>query len=248
MKALGQALWASLWAPGRQWCAAAAALGYALVMLNQEQGLAVLCGSGLRAVDLLTAVSSPAWVFAAGWFSMLLAMMPPLLTEPVRHVWHASLPARRARALLFFVAGYVATWMFVALPLITLAWWIGSAFPQTTGLALLLAAALVWSGTPHAQRGRNNCHRFVRVRAAGVRADLDCCRYGLKLASACSVVCWPWMLLPLLVGPPWHAATMLAVTLWQLADRLHPPRRTVWQVPPVLDPLLVAIANRRALD
>lgn len=247
MNALSRALWASLWAPGRRWCAAAAALGYVLVMQNQEQGLAALCGSGLRAVDLLTAAPSPAWVFATGWFGMLLTMMPPLLTEPVRHVWHASLPKRRARALLFFAAGYVAPWMLVALPLTALAWWVNNALPQPAGLALLLAAALAWSGTPHAQRGHNNCHRFERVRAASLRADLDCCRYGMKLAAACCVVCWPWMLVPLLVGP-WHATVMLAVTLWQLADRLHPPRRAVWQVPPVLDPLLVAIANRRVLD
>lgn len=216
-------------------------------MHNQEQGLASLCGSGLRAVDLLAAAPSPSWVFAASWAGMLLAMMPPLLTEPVRHVWHASLPSRRARALAFFAFGYVVPWMLAALPLTALAWWVGSAMPHPAGLALLLAAALVWSGTPLSQRGRNRCHRYERVRAAGLRADLDSCRYGMKLAAACCVVCWPWMLLPLLVGT-WHAAAMLAVTAWQLADRLHPPRRAVWQVPPVLDPLLIAFASRRTLS
>lgn len=245
MKALGRALWASLWTSGRRWCTAAAALGYVLVMYHQEQGLAVLCGSDLRAVDMLTAALSPAWLFATSWSGMLLAMMPPLVTEPVRHVWHASLPSRRARALLLFAVGYVVPWMLVALPLTALAWWIGSALPQPAGLALLLAAALAWSGTPLAQRGRNRCHRFERVRAAGLWADLDSCRYGMKLAAACCVVCWPWMLVPLLLGGTWHAAAMLAVTVWQLADRLHPPRRAVWQVPPVLDPVLVAIASRK---
>ena len=247
MKALGRALWASLWTPGRRWCLAAVALGYVLVMHNQNQGLAMLCGSGPRAVDLLNVAFSPVWVFAASWSGMLLAMMPPLLTEPVRHVWHASLPSRRARALLFFAVGYVAPWMLVALPLTALAWWVGSALPQSAGLALVLVTALMWSVTPYAQRGRNYCHRFERVRAAGLRADQDSCRYGMRLAAACCLVCWPWMLVPLLVGT-WHFAAMLAVTIWQLADRLHPPRRAVWQVPPVLDPLLVAIANLRTLD
>lgn len=226
---------------------AAVAVGYVLVMHNQNRGLATLCGSGLRAVDLLNVALSPAWVFAASWSGMLLAMMPPLLTEPVRHLWHASLPSWRGRALLFFAAGCVALWMLVALPLTALAWWVGSALPQPAGLALVLAAALMWSLTPHAQRGRNYCHRFERVRAAGLRADLDSCRNGMTLAAACCLVCWPWMLVPLLVGT-WHAAVMLALTMWQLVDRLHPPRRAVWQVPPVLDPLLVAIANLRTLD
>lgn len=155
----------------------------------------------------------------------------------------ACQPSSGTRALLIFAGSYVALWILAAVPLTAFAWWVGSTLPQPAGLALLLAVALGWSETPYAQRARNYCHRFQRVRAAGVRADLDCGRYGLTLPVACCAVCWPWMLIPLLVGE-WHAAAMIAVTLWQLADRLHPPRRAMWQVPPVLDPLLVAITNR----
>ena len=47
----------------------------------------------------------------AGWLAMLLAMMPPLLAQPVLHVWWSSLRPRRPWALFLFGSAYTAVWM-----------------------------------------------------------------------------------------------------------------------------------------
>jgi hypothetical protein len=229
----------------------AAALGAAWsvsLALSAPSAIPVLCGTPLRALwgspdAFLEPPVTPLGVTVA-WLAMLLAMMPPLLGEPLRHVWFSSLPARRPWAILLFAASYFAVWVLVAPALILLAWLLRGV-ADGAAPAFALCVALAWSCAPWTQRARNRCHRVCRIGAAGLRADGECIAYGMRFAGRCVTVCWPWMILPLLVETL-HVVAMVGVALWMTLDRIAPPRRPSWQAPPVVDHLRSIARSRFA--
>lgn len=233
-----RALWQALVAPGRRWCTLVAAFGCAFALwLPAHTSLPAVCGalSRIPARDWLL-LMGPGWTLAdaaAGWIVMLVAMMPPLLAEPMRHVWFASLPRRRTWAAVLFVSAYVFVWTLAAPVLLLLTWTCRGSGSEMQDVAVGLGAAMLWSASPLAQHARNRCHRVLRVGATGHRADRECVSYGLYAGAMCVAVCWPWMLVVLLVESA-HLAVMLAIGLWLIMDRLFPPRRPAWQLPPAL--------------
>lgn len=236
-------LWLALFAPGRRWCTAIAAFGCAIaVWAPAGAALPGLCGSLIRTPpsDWGQLVGGPGVSpvdLGLGWIVMLLAMMPPLLADPIRHVWFASMPRRRAWAVGLCLAAYALVWTLVAPALMVLAWGLRGGLSETTALSVALCFAMVWSASPVAQWARNRCHGVRRVGANGRSADLECVAYGTYVGGACVAVCWPWMLLPIL-AEELHAPVMVLVTAWLVLDRLFPPRRAAWQLPPAVGQIL----------
>jgi predicted metal-binding membrane protein len=139
--------------------------------------------SGLELSLLLNPPELP----ALAWLLMFLAMMPPLLAQPIRHLWDRSLRRRRKRAVALFVAAYAAVWMLAGLVLLVAAILLRALAGAglLPSLALAIAIALLWQATPAKQTCLNRCHRLPRLSAFGLAADLDCLRYGLVAARWC---------------------------------------------------------------
>jgi predicted metal-binding membrane protein len=192
--------------------------------------LAITLDAALLAARLL---SPGALLFA--WLLMLVAMMPPLLVQPVVHIWHSSLAARRSRALALFAFGYASVWVAAGGLLIPGAVMLRIAAPGG-GAAVAVAIAIVWSCSPAAQAARNRCHRVYRLAPFGLVADRDCLGHGARTGLACAAACWPWMLVPMTIHS-FHVGTMLVAALVLFAERLAPSRPPRWQWPPALEVL-----------
>jgi predicted metal-binding membrane protein len=172
----------------------------------------------------------------AGWLLMVVAMMLPLVSMPLVRLWHATQPRARAGTTAAFVATYVGSWCvagFVLLP-------VAAVLARVDGAGAPIGAlliALLWSGSPWSQRARSRCHRAVRIAGRAPKAYLDAMRQGLVTASGCLGVCWPWMLLPMLLIEG-HLAAMLAVTAYLFADRIAPLSPPGWRIPPAFETLV----------
>jgi len=209
--------------------------------------LSALCGQfSLAGVAGGAAIAIGLWsptVLAAAWLVMIVAMMPPLLAQPVDHILRSSPRHRRRRSLFLFSLSYAAMWCAAGLLLVPAAIVLRLVLP---GLWAPLAAtllALAWSASPLAQAARNRCHRVRRIGAFGAAADRDCLRYGLSTGIACTTVCWPWMLVPIAFDAG-HLPAMVLVTVLLFADRTAPPAKACWRVPPAF-PVLAVLGRRQ---
>lgn len=121
---------------------------------------------------------------------MIVAMMFPMVTSSVRAVAARSLWRRRHRAILQFLAGYMAPWL-----LFTLAGSIASTGLQSSqAAAFAFGAAVIWQLTPAKRRAMFACHRTIPIAAMGWRADRDCFRSGWIIGTSCVTSCWVLML------------------------------------------------------
>jgi predicted metal-binding membrane protein len=174
------------------------------------------------------AFNSPAKL-ASGWALMVAAMMLPLIMAPLRHVRDRSFASRRARAMLIFVAGYLAAWMVAGVGLQAMAIaarWAAPAPLLCLGLAAAIATA--WQVSPAKQWCLNRCHRQPHLAAFGAAADRDAFDFGLTNGASCVGACWALMLLILLVEHG-HLLGMAAVTLLVFAERLESPAPPAWR-------------------
>jgi len=134
--------------------------------------------------------------FPIHWGAMIFAMMIPPLTGHLRAVAARSFWSRRHRAIAAFLAGYVALWLIfgvvVHISRVTLI----SIWPQIArwDFLLLLVFAALWQLTPAKRLALAACHRTVPLAPHGIRADMDCCRYGFGIAWACCLSCWVLMI------------------------------------------------------
>jgi predicted metal-binding membrane protein len=189
-------------------------------------------------------VVSPSALIAA-WVMMLVAMMPPLLIDPVGHICHSSFAARRPRALTGFVAGYGLVWIAAGLFLLPLAIALRVLVPEPQAGLAAWAVAFAWSCTPAAQIARNLCHSLRRVSAFGMAADRDCFAQGLFIGMPCVAACWPWMIVPMITGSA-HLIIMAIVTALLFFERIAPPQPPAWQMPPSLV-ILHGLLSRKAV-
>jgi predicted metal-binding membrane protein len=214
-------------ASGRAWpIVAVSAVAWVLVILLDHSVLVpYLCSpnstpvwTGLAAFVAAISVNDPGGQ-ALSWFVMLLAMMTPLLWQPLAHVWDRSLAERRVRAILLFLGSYFGLWMlamaFLALAAVGLRIAAGSA-----GIAFAIAAtaAVLWQMTPAKALFLNRCHAQRPLPAFGLAADIGSLRYGLQVAAPCIGACWAMMLLPL-TGDAAHIVVMAMTALWMLSER-----------------------------
>ena len=177
--------------------------------------------------DLALLLNPPAKL-AAGWALMIIAMMSPLLIEPLRHVRKRSFAKRRAQSMLLFAAGYMTVWMTAGLalqPAALAAQWAEPAPLMCLGCAA--AIALLWQVSPAKQWCLDRCHRRPHLAAFGA-APRDVFGYGLMHGAACVGACWALMVLPLLLVQA-HLLAMVSVTLFILAERLESPAPLAWR-------------------
>jgi predicted metal-binding membrane protein len=214
-------------ASGRAWpiVALSAAAWVLVIALDHSVLVPYLCSpnatpvwTGLAAFVAAVSVNAPGSQ-ALSWFVMLLAMMTPLLWQPLAHVWDRSLAERRARAVLLFLGSYFGVWMLamavLALAAVGLRIVAGSA---AIAFAVAAVAAVLWQMTPAKTRFLNRCHALRPLPAFGLAADIGSLRYGLQVAAPCVGTCWAMMLLPL-TGDTAHIVVMAMTALWMLSER-----------------------------
>lgn len=159
------------------------------------------------------------------WFAMVLAMMTPLLWQPLTHVWQRSLAERRIRAVLLFLGGYVGLWMAATAVLSCLAIALRlAAGNSAAALAIALAGAVLWQTTPAKVQCLRRCHDLEPLPAFGLAADWASVRFGIQIAGFCIAACWAMMLVPL-TSDVAHVALMAAVAFIMLVERYSEPRR-----------------------
>jgi predicted metal-binding membrane protein len=194
--------------------------------------------------DLALVFNSPAKL-ASGWTLMVAAMMAPLVVAPLRHVRDRSFARRRTRAMLLFVAGYMAVWMVVGVGLQAMALAARWAVPDPlVCLGVAAAAAMWWQVSPAKQWCLNRCHRRPHLAAFGAAADRDAFDFGLMNGASCAGACWALMLLTLLAGFG-NVLGMIAVTLFVFAERLDSPGPLAWRWRGLGKALRIATAQAR---
>lgn len=152
---------------------------------------------------------------------MIVAMMFPMVLSSVRTVAARSLWRRRHRAILQFLAGYMAPWMLFSLSVLAVlqvqVLEIGLQSPQTAAFGF--GAAVLWQLTPIKRRALFACHRTIPIAATGWRADRDCFRSGWVIGISCVASCWVLMLACMLSGHSLPA--MLCATVIGLIERMQ---------------------------
>jgi predicted metal-binding membrane protein len=214
-------------ASGRAWpiVASSAAAWMLVVVLDHSVLVPYLCSPNATPVwngvaAFMAVISVNAWSGQAlSWFVMLLAMMTPLLWQPLAHVWDRSLAERRGRAVLLFLGSYFGVWMLamavLALAAVALRIVAGSA---AIAFAIAAVATILWQMAPAKTRFLNRCHALRPLPAFGLAADIGSLRYGLQVAAPCVGTCWAMMLLPL-TGDKAHIVVMALTALWMLSER-----------------------------
>ena len=224
-----------------------------LALDRSDLTLPAFCSAGTAwpvplsvAFNLALVFNSPAKL-ASGWALMIIAMMSPLVIAPLRHVGARSFARRRARAMVLFVAGYMAMWMIAGVGLQALA--LAARWAEPAPLVYLAFAAVtatLWQVSPAKQWCLNRCHSRPHLTAFGAAADRDAFDFGLTNGAACAGACWALMLLPLLVGHG-HVLGMIAVTLFVFAERLERPAPLAWRWRGPGKALRIAAAQARIL-
>lgn len=161
---------------------------------------------------------------AGHWVAMVVAMMFPLLRDPLRTVQFRSFPQRRAAATATFLGAYLLIWAAAGVPVVWLRAQPWTHAPLAVALAFALAAA--WTLSRWHTWGARACHAKRALSPFGWRAWWDVAAYGGRVGVACVVTCWPLMVACTLTG---HAlAAMVVCAVVGLIDRLSfrpAPRR-----------------------
>jgi predicted metal-binding membrane protein len=164
------------------------------------------------------------------WFVMVLAMMSPLQSHAIRHLWVRSLTRRRWRAIFVFAVGYLAVWIVVGAVFVLSAELLNMYLPASVALLVGVVLAVVWQASPWKQHGLNRCHYVARLSAFGIAADKDCLRYGVVKGSWCVSSCWALMFVPLVAGS-FGMALMLLVTVYLFIEHFQSARPAKWRLP-----------------
>ena len=185
-------------------------------------------------------------VLLLGWMLMCAAMMLPLALPAARHVAANTFAPRRPRALVVFVAAYLAPYLLLGLLLPLL----DAALPGRdvgtgllVGVGLLVAAA--WQVSAWKRWAVLQCSGTVPLPPGGLSADRACAEFGVRQSLRCLAACWPLMtLMGLLMVVPTtlpDAAVlggMAAVTALGVAESRSRRRR---QLIPLLAAPLAAV-------
>jgi predicted metal-binding membrane protein len=239
---------------GRSWpIIALSAVGWALVIgFDQSVLVPGLCVSGATAgwtgspsFEAAVAVNASS-ALAFSWLVMLLAMMLPLIWQPLLHVWDRSLAERRGRATLLFLAGYFGVWMLVMTILELLAVALRLAAGSELGAFLVaIGAAIAWQVMPVKARYLRGCHVLRPLPAFGLRADFASFRFGGEIGRSCMVACWAIMLVPL-AGVGAHIPLMGMAALLMLCERYSAPRAVGLPARAQFSTLISALFSERA--
>jgi predicted metal-binding membrane protein len=169
-------------------------------------------------------------VGAVNWLLMLVAMMSPVLIQPIQFVRSSGLSRRRTRTTLLFVIGYSCVWVAAGAPMLAASEWLAS-FGPIPGLqpAIAVVVGIVWQCSPVKQVSLNRCHVFYELAAFGRAADVDAFRFGVTRGGWCLSSCWAFMFVPLLLPRPWHVEAMAAAAVLIVCERLDAPAPRRWR-------------------
>lgn len=153
------------------------------------------------------------------WFTMVLAMMLPLMIIPVRAAAFGSLWRRRNWAIGTFLASYLSVWIVAGA-----AWLLFDAFLRGTHAAESrwvigagFLAAAVWQSTAPKRRLSAACHRTRPLAPDGWPAHRDCLCFGADHGIHCIGNCGALMLAAML--SPLHQVMMLVAEFLLLYER-----------------------------
>ncbi|ANK88275.1 hypothetical protein AMC83_PD00028 (plasmid) [Rhizobium phaseoli] len=163
------------------------------------------------------------------WAMMVMAMMLPTLSVPLRHVRERSFWRVRPWAELLFVVSYLGTWMVAGIALLGVAITLRLASTSSAlPLVACLIIAFIWQISPWKQVALNRCHRRPSLAAFPPAAYENVLAWGMTHGLWCIASCWGLMLLPLL-APSHHLPLMAIVAVYIWAERLEPACAPRWQ-------------------
>jgi predicted metal-binding membrane protein len=204
-------------------------------------GLGWLTVAALQASGDHRLHTAPAWI---AWTIMSALMMVPVTLPAIRHLAFNSFRRRRVRAMVIFIAAYLAAWIGFGLFALEAVSASLAAGVSVRGLAIVtLIVAALWQLAPYRQRAILRCRRAVPLSPTGLRADCSCAHFGLQQALHCMRVCWPAMLLMAIIGH--HLAAMAALTIIVVAEEHAPCRERLFA--PVFALFLAAAGMTAAL-
>ena len=126
------------------------------------------------------------------WSLMIVAMMVPIMLEPLRWVAFRSFRQRRHQAILSFLVGFLLPWLMVG---IVSSWILVFGRSHSPHLAsALFALAALWLLVPVRMRALVYCHLTVPLAPLGWKADRDCLWYGIRIGVSCVATCYFLML------------------------------------------------------
>ncbi len=150
--------------------------------------------------------------------AMPLAMTSPLVAELIDHIRLSSLYERRPRAIALFLFGHFSIWATAAAVLLACGAFLQLVIPaQITATVLVIAAGLLWEGTPYKVGLRNRSCLKQPIPACGVEADSAAMRLGAENALFCASSCWALMLAPMTSGVG-HIPLMMASAALMLSE------------------------------
>lgn len=158
------------------------------------------------------------------WLIMVVAMMFPVVIDPIRTTATRSLWHRRHRAIGGFLMGYLGPWMVfgVAVSVAVFELRMQTGLEQAVAAPVGFGAAVLWQLTPTKHRAILACHRTLPIAPSGWRADRDCLRYGWVVGSSCLVSCWALMLACVLAEHSIPIMICATVVGWTERNRPRP--------------------------
>lgn len=169
----------------------------------------------------------PAWLAAwGGWVLMVLAMMLPVIAPEARRVAMRSLWLRRQRAVVAYLAGYLAVWAVVGAVIVATLHLLHQPHPRTAVTVAALLGAALWQTSSPRRRLLRRCGSLRLGAADGWAADRDCASAGLRAGRLCALTCGPVMV-AMAVGHhyPTLMVALLALILTERARGPNPERR-----------------------
>lgn len=182
----------------------------------------------LNALPANGSVASTTRVFS--WALMIMAMMFPMVLDSIRTIAARSLWRRRHRAIVEFLAGYLALWMLFGIAVSGVISLLQVQVQSTLIAALGFGVAVLWQVMPAKRRALLACHRTLPIAPTGWRADRDCLRSGWVVGTSCVISCWALMLACMLSDhsiPAMLGATAIA---WTERNRARPNQRLLCSV------------------
>lgn len=173
--------------------------------------------------------SSASPLSPASWLAMLVAMMTPLLVDPIDHLWTRSFRSVRGRRVALFALAYALAWTTAGWLLASASSYLTSMAPGASPAVAAVALALAWQTTPAKQICLNRCHALPTIRAFGP-GDREVLYFGLRFGWWCFGSCWALMLVSMCVGGP-HVLVMAATTAVAVGERHAACRPPEWRLP-----------------
>lgn len=166
------------------------------------------------------------------WLFMVIAMMFPLLSDPIRQVWTRNFPRKRLTGIFAFLTTYISVWMLIGMVLSAIAAFMQQHSNDNEWLSLgaALSIILLWQSSPWKQACLNHCHILPRISPFGLAAERDCGYYGFVKGAWCVGSCWALMLLPMLAMKS-GTLVMLIASVVMFIEQLLPSRPVRWQLP-----------------